>query len=538
MLIKLSESTAARRRIYFTAVDETAFGQRVTGIDSWDCFISKNGAAAAATTNNPTEVDSGDMPGVYYIELTATEVNTLGNVVVWVSGTATGPGTIMEVRELIATVVAYDPYDAVRLGLTALPNANAEAAGGLYTRGTGAGQINQSANGQIDANTARWNNEAVDTLLAQFGATPRALAQSGTTQGITLNAADSSISNTYQGGIIHIVAGTGVGQNRYILSYNGSTKVAVVDSNWATTPDATSYYTIFRGRDISAGGGGVNVTAWRGTTPNILVSGRVNASVGAMDSNTITASALASDAAGEIADAVWDEARSGHVVSGSFGEGVNINDYNLVGNALTYLGAASASYFRDIVSVPDSTHVDFFGEGSESDDDLNGCYVYVYLGTGFGQIREITAWDTDGGSGGVGRATISPAWDTTPTGASIAILKPRPAAVDVPTTGEIADGVWDEARSGHATAGTFGEGVNVASIVASALSAIADAVWDEVMENSKTARQWMRGFKSALWGKLGITGTSRTFRDDADTKDRITAQVGPTGRTSITEDLT
>ena len=49
-------------------------------------------------------------------------------------------------------LVAYDPFDVVRLGLTALPNAAAEAAGGLYTRGTGAGQINQPANGRIDAN--------------------------------------------------------------------------------------------------------------------------------------------------------------------------------------------------------------------------------------------------------------------------------------------------------------------------------------------------------------------------------------------------
>jgi len=49
-------------------------------------------------------------------------------------------------------LVAYDPFDTVRLGLTALPNAAAEAAGGLYTRGTGAGQINQSANGRIDGN--------------------------------------------------------------------------------------------------------------------------------------------------------------------------------------------------------------------------------------------------------------------------------------------------------------------------------------------------------------------------------------------------
>jgi hypothetical protein len=40
--------------------------------------------------------------------------------------------------------------------MTALPNANAEAAGGLYTRGTGAGQINQDANGRVDARVAAY----------------------------------------------------------------------------------------------------------------------------------------------------------------------------------------------------------------------------------------------------------------------------------------------------------------------------------------------------------------------------------------------
>lgn len=68
-------------------------------------------------------------------------------------------------------------------------------------------------------------------------------------------------------------------------------------------------------------------------------------------------------------------------------------------------------------------------------------------------------------------------------------------------------------------------------------TAIADAVWDEVMENSKTARQWMRGFKAALWGKSTKTPISRTFRDDADTKERIEATVDDSGRTSIVEDL-
>jgi hypothetical protein len=61
----------------------------------------------------------------------------------------------------------------VRLGLTALPNAAAEAAGGLYTRGTGAGQINQAANGQIDANAVALSGDATaaDNAEAFFDGT-------------------------------------------------------------------------------------------------------------------------------------------------------------------------------------------------------------------------------------------------------------------------------------------------------------------------------------------------------------------------------
>lgn len=39
-----------------------------------------------------------------------------------------------------------------------------------------------------------------------------------------------------------------------------------------------------------------------------------------LSNDAITAAAMAADASGEIADAVWDEARSGHVAAGSFGE--------------------------------------------------------------------------------------------------------------------------------------------------------------------------------------------------------------------------
>lgn len=147
ILIKLSESTAARRRVPIWLVDATDGIAAETGV-SGTPRISKNGAASAAASATITEVDSTNMPGLYYLELTAGEVDTLGTILISFKTAATAQW------HGVAHVVAYDPYDSVRQGMTALPNAAAEAAGGLYTRGTGAGQINQPANGQIDANVA------------------------------------------------------------------------------------------------------------------------------------------------------------------------------------------------------------------------------------------------------------------------------------------------------------------------------------------------------------------------------------------------
>ena len=69
-----------------------------------------------------------------------------------------GTGAIDTVVNIVTT--SLNPYDAVRAGLTALPNAVAEAAGGLFTRGTGAGQINQDANGRIDVNDVAFGGTA------------------------------------------------------------------------------------------------------------------------------------------------------------------------------------------------------------------------------------------------------------------------------------------------------------------------------------------------------------------------------------------
>jgi hypothetical protein len=78
-------------------------------------------------------------------QFTANVVQLVGN-----SGDATNLGS------------AANNYSATRgLAGTALPAVAAEAAGGLFTRGTGAGQINQEANGLVDVNVVEMNETPV-----------------------------------------------------------------------------------------------------------------------------------------------------------------------------------------------------------------------------------------------------------------------------------------------------------------------------------------------------------------------------------------
>lgn len=72
------------------------------------------------------------------------------------------------------------------------------------------------------------------------------------------------------------------------------------------------------------------------------------------------------------------------------------------------------------------------------------------------------------------------------------------------------------------------------------LTAIESIVNDGVVENSKTVRQLFRGMTAALLGKAsGLATTTAVYRDNADSKPRITATVDADGnRSAVTLDLT
>lgn len=69
-------------------------------------------------------------------------------------------------------------------------------------------------------------------------------AQTGTAYGITLAAGESASDHIYNRNLLVIQAGTGAGQTRTIVDYNGTSKIAVIDRDWWVNPDATSEYSI------------------------------------------------------------------------------------------------------------------------------------------------------------------------------------------------------------------------------------------------------------------------------------------------------
>lgn len=198
--------------------------------------ISTLGTYAAPTSGKCRfkEVDATSHPGLYEIQVADARfaVSSSKSVVISI----TGLSGVFECDAIIP-LTRLDPYDAVRGGWTALPNAAAETLGGLITRGTGTGQMAVLSGG---------------------------VSVSGMANGVIL-------STTFDGGALDAVA------------------------------DRVLDYSLTNG---AAGGMGAILLDIAARLPAALVGGRMDVSVGAMAANVVTASALASDAASEVATAV------------------------------------------------------------------------------------------------------------------------------------------------------------------------------------------------------------------------------------------
>ncbi|HEY6244553.1 MAG TPA: hypothetical protein VIX17_11425 [Pyrinomonadaceae bacterium] len=134
----------------------TVYAQASSNVES----ITTLGTFAAPTSGKCRfkEVDATNHKGIYEIQIADARfaVSSARTLLVSISGVSGVAET-----DFLIPLRDVDPYDSVRFGMAALPSAAAEALGGLYTRGTGAGQINQPANGMVDSNVVRNAGSAI-----------------------------------------------------------------------------------------------------------------------------------------------------------------------------------------------------------------------------------------------------------------------------------------------------------------------------------------------------------------------------------------
>jgi hypothetical protein len=224
-----------------------------------------------------------------------------------------------------------DLNDGVRGGMTALPNAAADAAGGLPISDAGGLDMDAASgitlsgtasagsattitltggvatNGYYDGQLVKINagtgvgqvrtilsydgGSAIATVTRDWAVAPGAgsqfsvhaadlpaileagTAQAGAAGSITLDANASAITDTYKNNFIMITAGTGIGQTRLISAYNGGTQVASVLPDWTTTPDASSVYQVLPAARVDVGGwAGALATLSAGNKPDVNVA--------------------------------------------------------------------------------------------------------------------------------------------------------------------------------------------------------------------------------------------------------------------------
>ena len=169
--------------------------------------ISKNGGAFAAAAGAVSEIGNG----IYSLAGNANDRDTIGELVLY--ATAGGADPMYK----IVDIVDYNPFDIVD-----------DVWDELLT----------GATHNVPTSAGRRLRELTAPVITAGTAT------AGTNNTITLDPGASALDGAYDPAIITISGGTGEGQSRLILQYDGATKIAVVDRNWRVNPDNTSEYVI------------------------------------------------------------------------------------------------------------------------------------------------------------------------------------------------------------------------------------------------------------------------------------------------------
>jgi hypothetical protein len=302
ILLKLNESNASLRVVPLPSLISASNGTSAATNESGRTFYFSIGGVDYGSGGSISAVSA--VMGIYTCNFSASKISVSGPGMVYYGG-PNSSATALPVSAPFM-VVPVDSYDSMRYGLFALPNAAAEASGGIITRGTGTGQLHvssgsvgilaQTHSGVTIKGIENYANISNVTLAAGTHSNVTIQGVTRVNSGVTLNA------DTHSGATIQ-------GLTRALnLSANGD-KTGYSISGTKTTLDALN--------DIDGSG----VTLHAGTHSNVTIQGVTRAlnlsangdktgyglADGAITSAkfgaaAIDAAALATDAGQEIAD--------------------------------------------------------------------------------------------------------------------------------------------------------------------------------------------------------------------------------------------
>ena len=527
---------------------------RVDAVDAGsDCNIMKDQGAEATCSNDFVDEGNG-----YSLTITATEMQA-ATVTLYIIDSAT--------KAWLDKVIHIDTYgnasaehamdfdDSVRAGLTALPNAAADAAGGLVISDAGGFDIDAiqqvAASGVVETSGSNSSTQ-VQTDLAE------------------------ATNDHYDVMTILFTSGAEAGQSRLITGYVGSTGVVSWNAALTGTPaDDVTFDIVAAGTTADAvwdeilTGSSHNISTSAGKRLRQLEEAFVQAEgtiATVTNGHTITldAGAVATtdyyphsrltivEGTGAGQSRLIINYTSGRVctLESDFTTNPDTNSLYTVEAADANVAGDSSDLAQGFVATYTNTTTITLDSGAIATTDFHKETIISFTsGTGAGQEREISAYT----SGRV--CTLTPALTTALDTTTTYRIIPSVSAA------HISDEVWDEAQADHVAAGSFGiiaseiasiltdtgtDGVVVASINTDAVDAVAfnTNVWAELLdlangvESGITLRQYMRVALAALAGKAdGLATTTAHYRDQADGTNRITATVDADGnRTAITLD--
>lgn len=287
-LLKVSTAYTFRMGPFVDSTDGVSAETGLT-LSQADFRLSKAGGAFAQ--KNESTSGSHDENGYYTCILNTTDTNTVGTLDINVSES----GALPVFKSFM--VVPANIYDSLVAGSDLIDVSVVQNAGTNITSASGRQEVNVShyggtagtfSAGRPEVNTTHaagtaWGSGAItaaaiasnaitsakvatdaigaaqlatDAVTEIWNGNPNLIrtntAQGGTSNSITLDASASATNGLYDPSLIVITGGTGVGQARLVTDYNGTSKVAIVNRDWRTTPDNTSVYRLLAAPNMTS----------------------------------------------------------------------------------------------------------------------------------------------------------------------------------------------------------------------------------------------------------------------------------------------